>query len=211
MKKILLIGDSIRMGYDKYVKEALDGTAEVYYPSENCRFAAYTLRYAHEWKKKLELSDDVDLVHWNAGLWDVIEIMGDEPISTPEYYENVIKRIDKRLRVLFPKAKIIFATSKAVDQPKCTFRHNTIIKQYNDIAIEALSGTDTIINDLYKITVNCPPELHSDSVHYYTNGGTELIGGKVLAVICKELRISASEVNLENFSPENYDKDNIGY
>ena len=32
MKKIVLIGDSIRMGYDKYVKMALEGVAEVYYP-----------------------------------------------------------------------------------------------------------------------------------------------------------------------------------
>ena len=35
MKKIVLFGDSIRMGYDKYVREALEGTAEVYYPEEN--------------------------------------------------------------------------------------------------------------------------------------------------------------------------------
>jgi hypothetical protein len=52
MKKVVLIGDSIRMGYDKYIKDALNGTAEVFYPSENCRFAEYVLRYAHEWKKK---------------------------------------------------------------------------------------------------------------------------------------------------------------
>ena len=32
------------MGYDKYVKEALAGAAEVYYPEENCRFAEYVLR-----------------------------------------------------------------------------------------------------------------------------------------------------------------------
>ena len=29
MKKVVLLGDSIRMGYDKYVKEALDGVCEV--------------------------------------------------------------------------------------------------------------------------------------------------------------------------------------
>ena len=43
MKKIVLIGDSIRMGYDKYVKDALSGVAEVYYPEENCKFAEYVL------------------------------------------------------------------------------------------------------------------------------------------------------------------------
>ena len=51
MKKIVLIGDSIRMGYDKYVKEALEGVCEVFYPEENCKFAEYVLRFVHEWKK----------------------------------------------------------------------------------------------------------------------------------------------------------------
>ena len=44
MKKVLLLGDSIRMGYDDYVKEELDGKCEVVYDAEdNGRFAAYTL------------------------------------------------------------------------------------------------------------------------------------------------------------------------
>ena len=38
MKKIILLGDSIRMGYDKYTKMALEGVAEVFSPEENCRF-----------------------------------------------------------------------------------------------------------------------------------------------------------------------------
>ena len=114
MKKIVLIGDSIRMGYDKYVREALAGSAEVYYPEENCRFAEYVLRFVHEWKSRGNWPDDVDLVHWNAGLWDVCEIFGDEPLTPVEFYVNLIKRIDKRLRRIFPHAKMVFATSTAV-------------------------------------------------------------------------------------------------
>ena len=36
MKKILIIGDSIRKGYSKYVKVAFQDVAEVYYPDDNC-------------------------------------------------------------------------------------------------------------------------------------------------------------------------------
>ena len=36
MKKVVILGDSIRMGYDKYVKEALKDVAAVYYPKDNC-------------------------------------------------------------------------------------------------------------------------------------------------------------------------------
>ena len=212
-KKIVLIGDSIRMGYDKYVKEALSDCAEVYYPTENCRFAQYVLRFVHEWKSKGEWPTDVDLVHWNAGLWDCVEMFGDEPLTSYTYYSETIKRIHRRLKLLFPNAKIVFATSTAVQEEKYgpTFkRHNSTREKFNQTAKDALSDTDAIINDLYAITKNLPEEYHSDLTHYYPDKGVELIGGKVLSVICKELGISASEVNIENFEPEKYSKSNIG-
>ena len=213
-KKIVLLGDSIRMGYDKYVKEALAEVAEVYYPNENCRFAQNVLRFLHEWKSKMGAPDDVDLVHWNAGLWDVVELFGDEPLSTPEYYANVIPRIDRRLRMLFPKAKIVFATSTSAIEgaPGADFnRHDSNIEKYNAIAVSALKNTDTVINDLYTLSASLPAEAHSDFVHYYTDLGTEMIGGKVLSVICEQLEISATDVKLEGFTPEKYSKDNIGF
>ena len=49
MKNLLLLGDSIRMGYDKAVEKTLEGKANVYFPAENCRFASYVLRYLHEY------------------------------------------------------------------------------------------------------------------------------------------------------------------
>ena len=214
MKKIVLIGDSIRMGYDKYVKDALSGTAQVFYPNENCRFAEYVLRYAHEWKRDGEWGDDVDLVHWNAGLWDVIELFGDGPLTSLSYYGEAIARIDKRLRMLFPKAKIVFATSTKVNEKLCGFefrRRNEIIEKYNAEALRVLSNTDTVINDLYSLTKTFPDSYHSDWVHYYTPEATEVIGGRVLSVICQLLALAPEQINIENFSPERYSKDNIGY
>lgn len=213
MKKIVLIGDSIRMGYDKYVKDALEGVAEVYYPKENCKFAQYTLRYLHDWKRKADWPDDVDLVHWNAGLWDVGEIMGDAPMSSTAHYAEMIGRIDKRIRALFPNAKVVFATSTAVREhlykwPFC--RHNAVIEQYNAVALDTLKNTDTVINDLYAHTVNAPAECCSDMTHYNTPEGAAYMGGKVLSVICKQLEISASEVKVENFELEKYSAENIG-
>ncbi len=212
MKKIFLIGDSIRMGYDKYVKDALAKVAEVSYPEENSRFAEYVLRYAHGWKKDLSLDDDIDLVHWNAGLWDCLELFGDEPLTSLQYYGEAIFRIHKRLRMLFPKAKIVFATSTAVIEGKAKefIRHNAIIEKYNERAIEALADTDCVINDLYALTSKLPESYHSDATHYYTPEATELIGGRVLAIICRELGIEADEVDIENFEPEKYTADNIG-
>lgn len=214
MKKIVLMGDSIRMGYDKYIKDALQKSAEVFYPQENCKFAEYILRFAHEWKTSGNWGDDVDLVHWNAGLWDALELFGDEPLTSISYYGEAIKRIDKRLRMLFPKAKMVFATSTNVNEEmgKPEFmRHNATIEKYNAEALRALSGTDAVINDLYSLTASFPDTYRSDWVHFYTPKGTELIGGKVLSVICELLSIDPNEVNIESFEPERYSKNNIGY
>ena len=213
MKKIVLLGDSIRMGYDKYIKASLEGEAEVFYPEENCRFATYVIRFAHEWKRKGGWPEDVDLVHWNAGLWDVPEIMGDEPVTPVDAYAYAISRIDKRLRQLFPYAKMVFATSTAVQEEKYLGvfkRRNATIEQYNAAAIQALANTDTVIDDLYAVTAGCPDACHSDMTHYSTSAGIDLVGGQVLSVISRELGVTPVQVNIEDFTPEKYSKSNIG-
>jgi len=214
MKKIVLIGDSIRMGYCKYVSDALANAATVHYPNENCRYAVNVLRFAHDWKKKGEWGDDVDLVHWNAGLWDTLELFDDGPLTPVAYYKELIARIDKRLRLIFPKAKMIFATSTSVQEERYGAdirRHNSTIEEYNAAAISALADTDTVINDLYKVSLDCT-ELHrSDATHFNTPLGTEHIGGAVIAVLCRELGISPADINIESFEPEKYSAESIGY
>ena len=101
MEKILLIGDSIRQGYDKYVKYALRDQYEVYYPRDNCRFAQYVLRHIIDWKRDLALGDDVDVVHWNAGLWDTLVLYEDGCLTPPEIYEYFIDKVCKELRCCF--------------------------------------------------------------------------------------------------------------
>ena len=62
MKKVVLIGDSIRLGYEKFVKDSLEGVAEVFSPDENCRFTLYLMRYIHEYIKDGVLPADADIV-----------------------------------------------------------------------------------------------------------------------------------------------------
>ena len=213
MKKIILLGDSIRMGYDKYVKDALCDVAEVYYPEENCKFAQYLLRFVHQWKKEGNWPTDADLVHWNAGLWDVVELYGEPPITTEEQYAEMIRRTDRQLRRLFPNAKIVFATSTSVEDGKyrAEFRRkNETIKRYNEMAIEALSDSDCVIYDLFEFSLSIPEGCRSDMTHFNTPEGRQAMGDRVLSVICGELGIEAGEVNLEAFVPQNYSEKNIG-
>lgn len=188
MKKVLLIGDSIRMGYDHYVREKLEGQAEVLFPVENCQFAMHVLWYIVDWKDSYQWGDDVDLVHWNAGLWDILHVLGEEEAFTPpEQYRDLLDRIAKRIRRLFPKAKIVFALSTPVQEEKYSseyYRKNAEIRQYNDIAREVFAGTDVVINDLYSVMENVPAEYYSDPTHFYTPEGTERTGNAVLNCIC---------------------------
>ena len=166
-----------------------------------------------EWKRNGEWGDDVDLVHWNAGLWDCVEVDGDDPLTPLAWYEETVARVDRRLRSFFPKAKIVFATSTAVYEEKYTpdfRRHNAIIEQYNAAALRALADTDTVINDLYALSASFPKSYYSDATHFYTDEGREYMSGRVLSVICDTLNIEATSVNIENFTPEKYSADNIG-
>ena len=188
MKKIILIGDSIRMGYDKYLTEQLEGQAEVFYPTDNCRFAYYILRHLHDWKNAHNFPEDADVVHWNAGLWDSLTLFEDGIFTPVDVYKDTIKRIDKRIRILFPKAKIVFALSTFVREerftdPHVSIRYNKDTELLNAAAIEALKDTDTVINDLYTPTKNAPVEYYSDMTHLYTKEGTELLGNKVIDCI----------------------------
>ena len=214
MKKILLLGDSIRMGYDKFVKDSLEGKAEVIYPSENCRFTTFMLRFVHEWKKNNNWGSDFDVVHWNAGLWDVLDQFGSGPLTPIEFYADNVRRIDARLRFLFPNATIIFATTTTVLDYKYTGpskRRNSTIKEYNDAAVAALEGTGAIIDDLYSVTCDLGEEYYSDMTHLYTPEATAIIGGKVLEAICPVIDLTPSDINMESFIPEQYTKENIGY
>ncbi len=204
MKKVLLIGDSIRQGYDKYVKQVLADSCEVYYPKENCRFAQFVLRHLSDWKKELNLGDDVDAVHWNTGLWDTLVQYGDGCLTPPEVYEAFIDRICRRIRVLFPNAKVIFATSTPVVEsrfpnPTVSHRKNRDIEKYNEIAVNIAKKYGFFVNDLYAAVKDVPEDYYSDMTHLYTPEGTRILTSAVLRSLCSALALDSVEFTLSDY------------
>jgi hypothetical protein len=198
MKKIVLIGDSIRMGYDKYVRAALDGKAEVLFPEENSRFAEYVLRTVIDWKNNGKWGDDVDVVHWNAGLWDTLTLYEDGTLTPLNVYVDFIKRIHKRLTTLFPKAKLIFATSTPVLEDKypdhkISVRYNADTRAFNAAAAAALTelGEETArkVYDRHRIltefltSIGVPEEVASEDAckieHHISDESFEAIKKQV--------------------------------
>ena len=199
MKKILLIGDSIRKGYDLYVQKSFSGIAEVYYPEENCKFALYILKFLHYWKSELKI-DNVDAIHWNAGLWDTLRVYGDDCLTRFDHYVDTVERIQKRIEFLFPNAVSIFATSTPVLETgfikDFEMRYNADVERYNAAACEVLAKRGVVINDLYGLMKDAPESYHSDQTHFDTPDATERIGGAVNGVLCDALHIDRSRLIL---------------
>lgn len=191
MKNLLLIGDSIRMGYDKSVKRTLEGKANVIFPAENCRFASHVLRYFHEYLKDIK-GDDIDVVHWNAGLWDCLRLFQEEPHTPIDVYEYYIERVCIRIKKICPNARVIFATSTKVLSEKMSVdfkRYNEEIEKYNEVAVNIVKKYGFEVNDLYALSMNLPEDAHSDAVHYYTPMGTKAFTNQVLSFVAPALGI----------------------
>ena len=108
MKQVLILGDSISMGYREIVKQNLNGKADVCYYAENGRFSGYTLWLANQWVRD---NGAPDIVHWNNGIWD---ISLEEPLKgnfTPidEYADHLKRTIDLLKRA--GTKHIIYATT----------------------------------------------------------------------------------------------------
>ena len=199
MKNILLIGDSIRRGYDEAIKRTLEGKANVYFSEDNCRFASYLLRYLTTYIGSVK-DYNVDIIHWNAGLWDCLRLCEEEPHTPKDIYAYYIERICIRIRKLCPNAKVIFATSTQVlseRMSKDCIRYNDEIEEYNRIAVDIVKKYGFEVNDLYALSASLPESAHSDPTHYYTPAGTEAFTNQVLSCLLPLLDIDEEIVYKE--------------
>ena len=194
MKKLLLIGDSIRMNYDRYVRQALEERAQVLSPDENARFAAYTYYAIGDWENNQRFGEDVDVIHWNVGLHDVIRIHYDDPMTPPEIYGFYLARIIHRLRDVYPNARQVFALTTPCREEKYVLpwivRKNADIDALNEVALRVMAAHGVPVNDLAGVVrENDPDDIYADETHYnYT--GSVLLAKAVLRAVCPLLGVS---------------------
>ena len=141
--KITLLGDSIRCQYGEIVPSLLGDEFEVYQPNDNCRFSKYTIRIIADHKGYMEGSR---IVHWNNGLWDICNCLGDD-FFTPidEYIANMSRIADELLRRY---DKVIFATTTPLNKHP-EFNDSIDVVRYNNALIPVLEAKGVIINDLF--------------------------------------------------------------
>ncbi len=143
MKKVILLGDSIRLcGYGPLVPGLLGDGYSVWQPEDNCRFSAYTLRMLFDERAHME---GADVIHWNNGLWDTCDLFGDGAFTPMDTYVSLLVRMADILKTYAPH--VIFATT-TVPAPNRPDHSWARIRAYNTAAVEALRPLGVRINDL---------------------------------------------------------------
>lgn len=180
MKQVLLLGDSLRMGYEPIVRRLLEGKAVVSGPEENGRWAGYTLNSLRFWIPGLPKPD---IIHWNNGLWD----LGDDyhlgrPFSLPEEYESALERMVTVLGKLFPEAQIIMATTMPTDNPD-----TSDIEAYNEILKTVAKRHNIPVNDLFPVVCPRVAEFVGPDHIHLTTEGFETVARQVADTIEKYL------------------------
>lgn len=187
MKKIVLLGDSIRqIGYGTKVPEMLGTDFSVWQPSDNCRFAEYTMRgVMYDWKNEIA---GADVIHWNNGLWDVCELFGDGPFTEPTYYIETMLRIAGILQKY--ARRVIFATTTPV-LPANVHNRNAVIADYNRIIVPRLEALGIAVDDLYSIVYPKLDEyIRSDDNIHLTEAGIDACA----AAVADSIRRAAAEL-----------------
>lgn len=181
--KVALLGDSIRLfGYGPIVPKLLRKKAVVFQPKENCKFAKNTLRGLFDWKEDLK---DCDVIHFNCGLWDVADIVGDGKLfSTDEEYAETILRIARALKKITPK--VIFATTTPV-HPDYPHNKNSDIDRFNALIVPRLLDLGIQINDLHSLVAqDIEGNICEDKIHL-SEKGAALCAERVAQVISDAL------------------------
>ena len=185
MKQVVLIGDSIRMGYQQIVQSELAGEAEVWGPEANGGTSRNVLAHLDEWV----ISRQPDVVHLNCGLHDLrTEFGAGEPaVPLDEYGTNValiLRQIQEHT-----SARLIWATTTPVNEQwhhrnKGFDRFETDVLAYNRRAQEVTAQLGVEVDDLYAIVTRAGRDsvLVPDGVHFAGDGYT-LLGRAVAEVI----------------------------
>ena len=172
LPKVVLVGDSIRMGYAPLVAKNLDGKAIIVSAQPNGEDSGNVLRNLDEWVIK----EQPDIVHINAGLHDLK--LKDKSYQVPlaDYEKNlqtILDRIGKET-----EAKVIFATTTPIldglhAQRKAGFdRFEADVRKYNAAAVSVMKRAGVPVNDLHELVERGGKEklMGGDGTHYTPEG-----------------------------------------
>ena len=167
---VLLVGDSISIGYHDAAVAALADVADVTRVPGNGGTSGNILERLEEWIVAVR----PDLVHINCGLHDLARrpAEGLEPRTPLHLYEAQVRRIVERLSAE-TEAAVVWASSTPVNDERHRLRKNFQRRQddvaaYNAAADRVMRELRVPIDDLHAVVVDAGADalLGPDGVHF---------------------------------------------
>ena len=182
LPRVLLIGDSISIGYTAPVQKLLKGKANVHRAPTNCGPTTKGLQQLDAW-----LGDKPwDVIHFNWGLHD-LKYMGPkgqnlaDPKDATSKPQVAIDDYEKNLRTLVArlqktKAELIWcATTPVPEGAKGRVVGDSV--KYNLVATAVMKDNDIAVDDLYAFAKSRLKEIQKPKdVHFSPAGSAELAG-----------------------------------
>ncbi len=199
---VLLLGDSISIGYTLPVRALLKGKANIFRPinangsAENCSDTGKGLAELDRW---LSTQSKWDVIHFNWGLHDLKHMKpdapkpttsadpNDPPLRSVEQYRANLEKIVARLRRT--GARLIFATTTPVpDGANNPFRSPADPPRYNAAASEVMRKSGIRVNDLFALAQPRLAQIQLPRNVHFTAQGSEALAKQVAEVIQSELK-----------------------
>lgn len=180
LPRILLIGDSITMGYTQPLREMLKSKANVQHPTENCGPSRRILEHLGQYLGKKHW----DVIQLNCGIHDLTYLDATRRVTAPkdggkpqvpldEYRENlekIVARLEKTGAVL------IWCTTTPMHNT-ADYRIPDDVDRYNALAREVMEKHKVRINDLNaQIRSLGKPMWTPEGVHFTPEGYQALAG-----------------------------------
>lgn len=182
LPRVLLIGDSISMGYTLPVRAALKGKANVHRIPGNGGPTTNGTAHVEEWVG----SGQWDVITFNFGLHD-LKIMenGRHQVSLADY-ENNLTAIAQRLKRT--GAKVLFITTTPVPEGQLNpVRHTGDVPLFNGVARKVMEAEGIPVVDLYSFALARLAEIQRPVNVHFTEAGSAVLAGEVAAAIGKAL------------------------
>ncbi len=184
--KVLLLGDSISMGYHSTVLAELASDATVIRPRENCAGTTNGIAKIDDWLK-LD-GGNFDLIHFNFGLHDLKAVTvagGSKTTNNPsdprqadlETYRRQLEEIVQKLKA--SGAKLIFATTTPYPEGVRPHRDPKDAARYNAVALQIMAKNQIEVNDLYHFALPQLSEIQQSVNVHFTNDGSAVLGLEV--------------------------------
>jgi acyl-CoA thioesterase-1 len=190
--RVLLIGDSISVGYTKFVKEYLAAAAEVVHAPGNNAGTTLGIAKLDEW-----LGDQHwDLIHFNWGLHDLkrVKEAGTSKNSNDpnDPYQADVEQYSENLRELVSRlqktgALLVFATTTPFPAGVKPYRDPQDALRYNEAALRIMREADVAINDLYTLALPNLAEWQQEVNVHFKEVGSRGLGAHVALRIRQEL------------------------